>query len=90
MGEVVIYCDRKSPTIEIIISRKRIKHADRCMVTISYNSRIYVCMYLCMNCMYYVGMYEEMVCKCVREGVRGSLVVKALCYKPEGRGFDSR
>jgi hypothetical protein len=21
-------------------------------------------------------------------GARGSLVVKALCYKPEGRGFD--
>jgi hypothetical protein len=26
----------------------------------------------------------------VRNGVRGSVVVKALCYKPEGRGFDSR
>jgi hypothetical protein len=24
------------------------------------------------------------------KGVRGSVVVKALCYKPEGRGFDSR
>jgi hypothetical protein len=23
-------------------------------------------------------------------GARGSEVVKALCYKPEGRGFDSR
>jgi hypothetical protein len=23
-------------------------------------------------------------------GARGSLVVKALCYKPEGRGSDSR
>jgi hypothetical protein len=23
-------------------------------------------------------------------GARGSIVVKALCYKPEGRGFDSR
>jgi hypothetical protein len=23
-------------------------------------------------------------------GVRGSVVVKALCYKPKGRGFDSR
>jgi hypothetical protein len=23
-------------------------------------------------------------------GTRGSLVVKALCYKPEGRGFDVR
>jgi hypothetical protein len=22
--------------------------------------------------------------------LRGSIVVKALCYKPEGRGFDSR
>jgi hypothetical protein len=24
------------------------------------------------------------------EGARGSVVVKALCYKPAGRGFDSR
>jgi hypothetical protein len=23
-------------------------------------------------------------------GVRGSVVVKTLCYKPEDRGFDSR
>jgi hypothetical protein len=23
-------------------------------------------------------------------GERGSVVVKALCYKPEGRGFDTR
>jgi hypothetical protein len=23
-------------------------------------------------------------------GARGSVVVKALCYKPESRGFDSR
>jgi hypothetical protein len=23
-------------------------------------------------------------------GARGSTVVEALCYKPEGRGFDSR
>jgi hypothetical protein len=23
-------------------------------------------------------------------GARGSVVVKALCYKPKGRGFDSR
>jgi hypothetical protein len=23
-------------------------------------------------------------------GARGSVVVKALCYKPEGRGFDSQ
>ena len=24
------------------------------------------------------------------QGARGVVVVKALCYKPEGRGFDSR
>jgi hypothetical protein len=24
------------------------------------------------------------------KGARGSIVVKALCYKPEGRGFDTR
>jgi hypothetical protein len=24
------------------------------------------------------------------KGVRGSVVVKALCYKPEGRGFETR
>jgi hypothetical protein len=26
----------------------------------------------------------------ILQGVRGSVVVKALCYKPEGRGFNSR
>jgi hypothetical protein len=24
------------------------------------------------------------------QGTRGTVVVKALCYKPEGRGFDTR
>jgi hypothetical protein len=24
------------------------------------------------------------------KGTRGNVVVKALCYKPEGRGFDTR
>jgi hypothetical protein len=28
--------------------------------------------------------------KCNFIGARGSVVVKALCYKPEGRGFDTR
>jgi hypothetical protein len=26
----------------------------------------------------------------VKKGARSSVVVKALCYKPEGRGSDSR
>jgi hypothetical protein len=26
----------------------------------------------------------------LKEGARGSVVVKALCYKPEGRGFETR
>jgi hypothetical protein len=26
----------------------------------------------------------------VETGALGSVVVKALCYKPEGRGFDTR
>jgi hypothetical protein len=34
-----------------------------------------ICIKLCMGKVY---------------GARGSVVVKALCYKPEGRGFDSR
>jgi hypothetical protein len=25
-----------------------------------------------------------------RRGARGSVVVKVLCYKPEGRGFETR
>jgi hypothetical protein len=29
-------------------------------------------------------------CTFVQVGARGSVVVKALCYKPEGRGFNSR
>jgi hypothetical protein len=27
---------------------------------------------------------------CLQTGARGSVVVKALCYKPEGRGFETR
>jgi hypothetical protein len=30
-----------------------------------------------------VGMY-------LRNGERGTMVVEALCYKPEGRGFEIR
>jgi hypothetical protein len=26
----------------------------------------------------------------VSNGARGSVVIKTLCYKPEGRGFDTR
>jgi hypothetical protein len=32
-----------------------------------------------------INMYSE-----CQMGVHGSGVVKALCYKPEGRGFDTR
>jgi hypothetical protein len=35
--------------------------------------------------------YKELTCStCSVVGARGSVVVKALCYKPEGRGFDTR
>jgi hypothetical protein len=30
------------------------------------------------------------ICVCVWVGARSIVVVKALCYKPEGRGLDSR
>jgi hypothetical protein len=29
-------------------------------------------------------------CEMSKMGARGSILVKALCYKPEGRGFDSQ
>jgi hypothetical protein len=29
-------------------------------------------------------------CNICQSGARGSLVVKAICYKPDGRGFDNR
>jgi hypothetical protein len=29
-------------------------------------------------------------CRTQNEGAGGSVVIKALCYKPEGRGFDTR
>jgi hypothetical protein len=39
-------------------------------------------------------MFKMYVCGFDRElvwpGARDSVVVKALCYKPEGRGFDTR
>jgi hypothetical protein len=31
-----------------------------------------------------------LICTLTVVGARGSVVVKALCYKPEGRGFESR
>jgi hypothetical protein len=34
--------------------------------------------------------FNNLYCSVVYYGARGSVVVKALCYKPEGRGFDSR
>jgi hypothetical protein len=34
------------------------------------------------NCRYHNSLYSI--------GARGSVVVKVLCYKPEGRGFDTR
>jgi hypothetical protein len=43
------------------------------------HSHMYVCMYV-----------SRYVCMYVMCGARGSIVVKALCYKPEGRGFDTR
>jgi hypothetical protein len=38
--------------------------------------------------MYVMYIYIYFMYVCV--GARGGVVVKALCYKPEGRGFDSR
>jgi hypothetical protein len=41
-------------------------------------------------------LYQELFsksfhCTAYRQsGARGSVVVRALCYKPEGRGFDTR
>jgi hypothetical protein len=36
----------------------------------------------------YLAKHSEIYSKIF--GARGSVVVKALCYKPEGRGFDTR
>ena len=36
------------------------------------------------------GTSLKYVPPCGEEGVRGGVVVKALCYKPAGSGFDSR
>jgi hypothetical protein len=33
--------------------------------------------------------YINITIKILGGGARGSVVVKALCYKPEGRGFDT-
>jgi hypothetical protein len=32
------------------------------------------------------GIFDKF---CLKQGARGSVVVKALSYKPEGRGFDT-
>jgi hypothetical protein len=38
------------------------------------------------------GEIVRPLCECTQHymGARGSVVVKALCYKPEGRGFETR
>jgi hypothetical protein len=38
----------------------------------------------------YTNKKPEIILAVSQMGARGSVVVKALCYKPEGRGFDSR
>jgi hypothetical protein len=35
-----------------------------------------------------VDLLNVIIMKSPTYAIRGSLVVKALCYKPEGRGFD--
>jgi hypothetical protein len=36
----------------------------------------------------HIGCLDDKVKKAITVGACGSVVVKALCYKPEGRGFD--
>jgi hypothetical protein len=43
----------------------------------------------CRICVYSV-VFLHIVHLTFITGARGSVVVKALCYKPEGREFDSR
>jgi hypothetical protein len=39
----------------------------------------------------YLGIMQRLNMRgAISAGARGSVVVKALCYKPEGRGFDTR
>ena len=58
---------------------------------------VYVFLLLRMFCsVYSVSLCRSVYCLCVNvycttaTGARGDVVVKALCYKPAGRGFDSR
>jgi hypothetical protein len=44
--------------------------------------------YYCKFCFFQEYKYLNVITEHPR-GARGSVVVKALCYKPEGRGFDS-
>jgi hypothetical protein len=48
------------------------------------------------NCMYVfllfitIGLHGDNYCKYICcMGAHGNIVVKALCYKPEGRGFET-
>jgi hypothetical protein len=36
------------------------------------------------------NLYVFLICLTCEVGARGGAVVEALCYKPEGRGIDSR
>jgi hypothetical protein len=52
-----------------------------------YNS-LYMCVCACVRVCVRVRACVQM--RMQQEGARGSVVVKALCYKPEGRGFETR
>jgi hypothetical protein len=39
---------------------------------------------------YYKNKLNQILNSIVKPGARGGVVVEALRYKPEGRGFDSR
>jgi hypothetical protein len=56
--------------------------------------RVCVCACVCARARVYVFIYIYFffifIYICVYIGARGGVVVKALRYKPAGRGFDSR
>jgi hypothetical protein len=56
------------------------------------------CVYFCVLCLIAVSLplgknpfaVQSVQLNNNKIGARGSVVVKALCYKPEGRGFETR
>jgi hypothetical protein len=78
---------REIPSIQIVQCRKSKDSSN--FKPIIFIPNISVCIYIYIY-IYPVQHLRNFEIQVLHEGARGSVVVKVLCYKPEGHGFDIR